>query len=143
MFFATIPVAEAFEGEDVHCDECGVKLEWACYARAAYYCERCMAELAKQAETEAREYALEQCRITRPLPQYDPSREYRCTPEEYDAGDRESYTPNAHACYCRHECTNYDELIEGLDQQCELDQIYYLAIRDRIEELIEEALRRT
>jgi hypothetical protein len=116
-----------------------VPLAVAYAADAGYYCEACIPAVAAEAEVEARAFAREYCRVTRPLPPYDPAREYRCTPEEYASGNRESYTRSAHACYCRHECTNYDELVRGLDRPSVTDQILYAAIRERIKELLEEA----
>ncbi len=82
----------------------------------------------------------EHCRITRPLPEYDddPEREHRPTPEEYAAGDREAHTPNAHTTRCRHEFTNYDELIQDLEPTNVWDRIRHAAIRERIHELIEQ-----
>lgn len=139
MFPPLIPVQEASEKDEVPCAQCGVLLEEGCYIANEYYCEGCATVLVDEAEVEAREYALQECRITRPLPPYYLELEHRCTPEEYEYGDRESYTLNSHACYCRHRCTNYEELISGLDRDCPLDQILYLAIRERIDELVEEA----
>ena len=139
MFLCPVPAAEVFEGEDGYCSWCDALLVQAYFVAGRHYCEACATELAREEDVEAREYTREHCRVTRPLPPYDPALEYRCTPEEYAGGARESYTPNAHACYCRHNCTNYDELIRGLERYCPLDQIRYEAIRSRIEELLEEA----
>lgn len=89
--------------------------------------------------TQAAIFAEAQCRITRPLPEYDPDEEFRCTPEEYENGDKASKTPNAHPCHCRHNGTNYDDLIRELDRSSATDQVVYRAIRDRIEKLLEDA----
>jgi hypothetical protein len=70
---------------------------------------------------------------------YDASREYRCTPEEYDGGCCYSYTPNVHRCRCRHEYTNYNALTKQLDRNGVESRVYYAMIRERIEELLDEA----
>jgi hypothetical protein len=87
---------------------------------------------------EAERYALENCRITKTLPEYDPQYRDARTPEEYRSGDQESYTVNAHRCHCRHNCTNYDELIKTFDRDSLRDNVFYEAIRERIEELLNE-----
>ena len=84
-------------------------------------------------------FAEECCRITRPLPEYQPELEYRCSPEEYRMGERESYSPNAYLCHCRHNCTNYDELVADLGKDSATDHVRYLTIRDKIHELLEKA----
>ncbi len=89
----------------------------------SYYCRRCFVNLLADAETQAAIFAEAQCRITRPLPEYDPDEEFRCTPEEYENGDKASKTPNAHLCHCRHNGTNYDDLIRELDRSSATDQV--------------------
>lgn len=56
-------------------------------------------------------------------------------------GSRESYTPNSHMCHCRHNCTNYDKLIEPLDRDIAVHQVYYDEIRDRITDMLENAIQ--
>ncbi len=138
-FASSVPVVEL--DEEPACEKCRTRISGEAYPDDdGWYCESCMRERVFTFEAEARTYAEEHCRITKPLPWYNPLDEYRCTPEEYEMGDRESCTPNAHACHCRHNCTNYDELIKPLDRGSVRDQVFYSAIRDRIEELLEEAM---
>jgi hypothetical protein len=115
--------------EDVFCD--GID---------GYYCEDCMDKLIESLETEAMDYAEKHCKITETIPKYYPEHENRCTPEEYEMGYRDSYTPNAHLCCCRHNCTNYDELIRNLSRDEIPDKVYYTVIRNKIDELIEESI---
>lgn len=135
------PVDE-IDGDDVSCAECGANLADEAYfdGDGAYYCEPCMDKFVKEVTWEAKEFAEENCRITEPLPRYDPENEYRCTPEEYQMGARESYTPNSHMSHCRHNCTNYDELIAALDRDSVRDRIYYTAINVKITELLQERI---
>ena len=49
------------------------------------------------------------------------------------------YTPTSHWCNLRHSYTNHDELIRPLEKDGLVDQIYYTAIHNRIEELLAEA----
>ena len=88
---------------------------------------------------DARQYALENCRITSKLPEYDSEVHYAVTPEEFEEGDKESHTPNALLAYARHNCSNYDELIKGLAKMDGADRTYYSAIRKRIDKMICEA----
>lgn len=126
----------------VSCAECGEHVAHEAYLDGvgAYFCESCMNQFIREVEGEAVAYAEGHCKITLPLPRYDPTREYRCTPDEYAVGLRESYTTNAHMCSCRHNCTNYDELIKSLDRDSVRDKIYYMAIRARITDLLETAI---
>jgi hypothetical protein len=119
--------AEALE-RGVECAGCGVPFADMAYydGDAGYFCERCDRERGERLTAEARIYAERECRITRPLPEYDRRREH-------------SHTPDAYLAHCRHSCTNYDELIVGLDRESVRNRIYYDAIRDRITELIEQA----
>lgn len=135
------PVCERFE-DGVHCAECNQHLREEAYYDGveSYYCEHCIDKLIESAKTEARSYAEANCKITKPLPKYDPQYEYRCTPEEYEMGARESYTPNAHMCHCRHNCTNYEELMKPLDRDSVVHQVFYSAIHNRITELLDEVI---
>ena len=141
-FYAT-PVWDISEA-GVDCAQCGQHLteEDEAYFDGVddYFCEKCAAELTAQWEAEAAAYAEAKCKITKPLPKYEPQYEYRCTHEDYENGNKESYTPNSHFCHRRHECTNYEELIKPLDRDRAWDRILYRAVRDKIEELIEEAI---
>jgi hypothetical protein len=97
-------------------------------------------EVIKQWEAEAEQYAIENCRITKPLPEYDPKKHHAVSPEEYEAGIRLSHTPSSVMTTARHECTNYDELIRGLDTSSVRDEITYIAIRGRVEEMLRLAI---
>lgn len=140
------PVAEITEeGEEIHCAECNSVFspdEDAVFWGSEYRCVGCSEELVKIVEAEAAEFARENCKITKPLPKYNPAYEFRCTPEEYESGLKESYSRNSHVCHCRHNCTNYDELIKDHSKNSELieDGIFYLAIRSRIDELLSEQI---
>jgi hypothetical protein len=139
-----IPIEETHPDglEWVDCAECGLRQEgeaW-CDGEGGHYCQDCIADLIEEAKTEARRFAEENCAITPPLARYYPEYENRCTPEEYEAGDRDSYTMNSHICWCRHNLSNYDDLIKDLSRQAVIDQVFYLAIRERTNELIKEAL---
>lgn len=108
---------------------------------AGWVCEACVSELTPQLIQEAEAYAREHCRITRPPHKFDPEFECRCTPKEYDDGDRMSYTENSVWTTNRHECTNYDQLLEelNLERDSIAGQVYYRAIRRRIREIIDDA----
>jgi len=67
-------------------------------------------------QKEAKAFAQENCRILRR--------------PEYHEG----------MAYARHECTNYEALIAGLERYDGADQVFYWAIRERIEEMLEEAM---
>jgi hypothetical protein len=139
-FFAMIPLEQLDEGEDIACQSCRKEFdEWAYYDwEEHYFCEGCAEALMERWLTEARAYAEANCRITCELPAYDPALEFKCTPQEYEEGDRESYSENAYLCRCRHGCTNYEELIRQLDRDYAEHRVYYTMIRKRIDELLEE-----
>ncbi len=100
------------------------------------YCEDCALALSKEWFEDAQAFAQEQCKVTSKLPAYDPTCEFKCTREEYEGGSRESYTPNAYLCFCRHRCSNYDELIADLDRGDAEDRVYHAVIRHHINERI-------
>jgi hypothetical protein len=136
-----IPVGELDE-EEIACAWCRMPIEDEAYydGDANHFCRDCLEELVKSLESKAAAYTERNCRITRrPLPQYDPALEHRCT-REYMSGYRESYTPNAYLTLCRHGLTNYDELIEPLDPDRVFDQVFYEAINFRIMSPISEAI---
>jgi hypothetical protein len=132
------------EDEDgLPCAKCGQVLREEAYyddGDGVHYCETCVKELIESLKGEAIAYAKEHCKITDPLEKYDSQYEYRCTPEDYAHGARESYTENAHMCHCRHNCTNYDELIKDLGRDSIAGRVYYTAIHARIMEMLEEAI---
>lgn len=140
-FFLPTPVDEMYE-DGVSCVECGKHLPQEAFwdGEGAFYCEPCWRPLVEEIEKEAKAYAKEHCKVTRQPPEYDPDLEYRCPPEEYTLGSRESYTPNAFMACCRHHYTNYDELIKPLERDSVRDRIYYRAIRDRITDLLEDTI---
>src|SRR4051812_19670541 len=49
-------------------------------APAEWHCEDCAACEIEQIKREAKSFALAECKLTAPLPPYDPSQEYRVTP---------------------------------------------------------------
>lgn len=131
-----IPVSE-IEEDSPRCAECNDLLEgMAEFFDGSYLCESCMISLGWRLRTEAEQFATQNCKITRPIPEYDPDLEYRCSPEDYESGARESYTPNAFLAYCRHCHTNYDELLKPLDKHDHKDLFMYKEIRKRIISLL-------
>lgn len=138
---------EAFEEIDKSpiCDKCGAQLTeaFAIDDDGGCACEVCAEKLFAELAAEATQFALDNCRITRHLPEYDPSLEFRCMPEEYEFGSRESYSPNAYLAVCRHGCTNYDELLRTRSRTCPIQAEFYHAIRSRIEAMIREAAPET
>ena len=107
-------------------------------------CETCSPKYEASLTQKAERFALENCKILLPLPEYDDENEYRCTPEEYDAGIRDSNTPNAYFTMCRHEYTNYDELIRPYPKNSDdlTDIMYYDAIQTQIYRLLIEEIER-
>jgi len=101
-----------------------------------WFCEQCAEACLADIQKEAIAFALEHCRITSPLHQFQEEYEYRCGHEEYELGCKESYTENSVRAFNRHCCTNYDDLIEGLDRFDATDHVFYVAIRERIDELV-------
>jgi hypothetical protein len=119
------------------CHSCGTAFGGFAYFDGEYYhCEGCAEATAKRWTGEALAFAREHCRVTGEIPEYDAEDEYRCTPEEYEYGQRESHTPNAFLCWCRHNLTNYESLIAKLSRDHARDRVYYAAIRHHIDELI-------
>ncbi len=137
-FLSGFGLVEAHELEECGCTICGARQHELYVATEGLCCEDCAKAIVASTIDEAREFAQREVKITSPFPTYPPELEYACTPEEYRMGDRESHTPNAHNCYCRHACTNYDELLKELDRDSIRDGIYYNAIRYRIDELGDE-----
>ena len=125
------PVSDIEEEDEtrkdgVHCDDCGERLTDEAYwdSDSDCYCELCANQLVEKTKIEAESYAREHCKIT-------------CQPPTYDLVYE---TPNALAALCRHEYTNYDELIKDLDRDGITGRIYYKAIRLVIEELLDDVI---
>lgn len=134
-------ILEMFGDDAPHCYCCALKIDHDChFIDPLYVCEPCFRDLERDAESESPEFALKNCRITEAWPVWDATTEWSITPEDYEFGDRVSNTENAYRTTCRHECTNYDELISSLDKFNPLDSILYDAIRDRIDELIDDEI---
>jgi hypothetical protein len=135
---SSVPVAE-LEEDEPRCAICRAILTEAWLDDGDFYCEACMKELVEESACEAKAFAKKKCELTCKLPEYDTTREFKCTAEEYEAGAKESYTENSFRCHCRHHCTNYDQLIHELRRDDLGDRIYYRAIRARIDELLDDA----
>src|SRR6266567_2260600 len=119
-----IPVDDIKEmlnaGDNLFCAKCAKPITHEGYAfqgNDESYCEACGARFLLETEAEARVFADANCKITRPI-----------------------NTPDADRTHARHEHTNYDELVKALDTTNELNALYWFAIRDRMNELVEEAI---
>lgn len=136
-----IPVEE-IDSENVTCAKCNKPILDEAYIAGfkIYICEECKERIAKRIEPKAASYARKHCKIIRELPKYHPENEYRCTSDEYEMGLRDSYSPNSYMCDCRHNCTNYEELIRPLDSDNLWDGIFYLAICERITDLLNDKI---
>lgn len=105
------------------------QLCWGCYNDA----------IEREHGAAATAHALEHCAIyANSIERYDPAHHYAPSAEQYSGGDKFAYTPNALRAHNRHEATNYDELIRPLLPDDPVGQVYYSAIRARIEELLDE-----
>jgi hypothetical protein len=134
--------------EPVACVGCDTRLdEQACVVACEWCCETCAATLLKEEAREARAFALERCRITFPPEKFDSDPKLRFAPtrEQYEMGSKEAYTWNAVRASNRHNRTNYDALLSeveaelGLGRDDPVTRVWYEAIRERIEALLEEA----
>jgi hypothetical protein len=105
-----------------------------------YLCEECMQDQIEMYEEEANEFAATNCKIVYPLPEYDAENECRCTPEEYARGEKLSNTPNSYRAACRHEYTNYEELLEDVERDSIRGKVFYEVIRTKIDDLLEDAI---
>jgi hypothetical protein len=105
-----------------------------------YVCLDCYPAFEEGHQIAAREYAKEELRIIKPLPAFVRSEAWTITPDEYERGYRIANTENAYRTRCRHEYTNYDDLISGLDQYNLCDQIWYDVIRELVDEMIDEEI---
>jgi hypothetical protein len=125
------------------CTVCGAPFEEFGYmdpADGKCYCADCLDRIVAPIIQDAKQFAEERCAITRPFPAFFADMEYRCTPEDYDSGARESYTENSYRTTLRHDYTNYDDLIKDYCKDSTRGRVFYHAIRERIKFLIEEAI---
>jgi hypothetical protein len=136
-----IPV-EDLDEELIECSECKAPIKTEVFFEGDdFICQPCFESSIEAAEAEAAA-RVERCAIkSRPLPPYDPALEFAPTPEEYAMGDRVAYSPGSYLTHCRHNLTNYDELIDDLDKERFLDSIVYVAVHNRILALVVEAVR--
>jgi hypothetical protein len=132
-------IEESLDGP-VYCESCKNEIIDDAYydGEKSYYCDACITTVVECITAEAKLFADENCKITSPLPVYDPNLEFSPTREEYEMGAREAYTRNSHRCHCRHQCTNYERLIQDFARDCFKDRIYYKVIKERIEELLQD-----
>jgi hypothetical protein len=98
-------------------------------------------ELGAQCEADAARWAQASCVLVGPPEEFDPDPELRFAPtrEEYEEGERDAYTANSVQAKNRHERTNYNKLVRGLDRACPIDRAYYWAAKGRANELTETA----
>jgi hypothetical protein len=99
-------------GVSLKCEQCKQSVEELYPVEEGYFCEDCLNEIINDLEPEADEFALAECKITGKIHLFDGAHEVRCSHEEYEYGDKTSYTENSVAAYNRHSATNYDELIK-------------------------------
>jgi hypothetical protein len=140
----SVPVCDLGSDSTVTCRECRKPLsnEDECYSYSdGVFCLPCGDLLAANYWLEAREFAMARSAIKPDLPKYEGDSSFKCTPEQYAAGEKMSDTPNAHFCSCRHEYTNYEQLIADLDCETLRDKLFYAAIRSRIDKLVAERLQ--
>jgi hypothetical protein len=131
------------EDEELRCGLCATTIQDEAYmGDDEWLCLSCVKAKIERITKEAIAFAAENCRVTGKLPKYETELEWKCTPEEYDAGFKESYSPNSYEAFCRHHCTNYDELIKDLDRYALTDQIYYSMIMNRIVKLLQDEFDR-
>lgn len=122
------------------CSECEQPIADEAYPDGEkYLCESCFQEIIDGARQEAEEFAEANCKITHKLRRFDPEKKWACSPEEYQSGAIESYTENSVKAHNRHNCTNYDELIPDHHDTSIRAHELYQAIRNRIEELLDDA----
>ena len=121
--------------------DCGQLLpEIAYYGCEDFYCEKCM-----RGNSSAGGPAMLKRMLSRiagspdRYPDTNPSAS-SAAPVKSTSRDSRNPLPNAYQCYLRHHCTNYDELIRPLERTSLADQFLYAAIRNRIEQLLEEEL---
>jgi hypothetical protein len=125
------------------CTACRHELPDATYfseSGGGHFCEKCARAIYAATLEQAAKFALANVRVTsEPEPfDSDPELEIKPSPQEYAAGAKLAYTRNAWRAHVRHACTNYDELTSGLAKDDPLHRVRYDAIRQRVEELIED-----
>jgi hypothetical protein len=144
------------DDERVFCNECScelradddeLKLFFRCFDdnpdNNCDYCSNCHdagEQFLFECVKEESEELLSQCKLTKELPVYDTAMEYRCTPDDYGQGYKESYSPSSYLAYCRHSHTNYEELIDGLGQSG-VDAFVYRAVKRRCNELVRQSAK--
>jgi hypothetical protein len=106
-----------------------------------WICDRCMVPLSAWWRHEAKHFAGEHVRLIGVPLEHDRLHHHAPTSEEYGAGHREAYTENSVAAWNRHNATNYDELICNIDHDSPRGNIYYAAIRERVDKLIEDTIQ--
>lgn len=131
MYGDDLPVCECC-GEDIT-DDCH-------FTDPGYQCQDCHSVFVGMEESKAAIYAADELKITVPFPRFDSMEAWSISPDEYESGDRVSNTENAYRTRCRHENTNYDQLIGNLSTDCEVDQIKYAAIREAADQLVNEEI---
>lgn len=107
-----------------------------------YICEPCFETLERDTESEATQFAQQNCIITETLPAWDASMTWPLVPDDYDLDNRVSQIRNAYRSWCRHNFTNHDELASSLDKCNPLDLVRLSAISDRIDLLIDHEIER-
>ncbi|HQX50739.1 MAG TPA: hypothetical protein PLY87_02345 [Planctomycetaceae bacterium] len=124
---------------DAICMECKDEMiEWGVFDGVErYLCESCAETICCELIPTAKDAAMNSLEFTCELPTFDPAKAWACTSKEYEMGSRESYTENAFRTHCRHQCTNYDELIADLDRDNMYDQVSYQAIRCHVDRMID------
>lgn len=126
--------------EPLHCEGCGAgPLEESVYSESTgTLCGRCARETYEEAKKDAADYATANVRVVRDPEPYDPALRFAPTREEYALGQKAAYTPNAYHAQLRHCNTNYEALIRGLERGDPVDELFYWAVRSRVDELIAE-----
>lgn len=114
------------------CDRCKSDIKEFYLVDGERHCKECTESHLSSLIEECKKFALDNCRITRPFPEYDSSLELRPTPDEYRDGFREAYSPSAWLAGVRHKCTNYDTLIDNDNDRDIGVWIQYLCVRQRI-----------
>jgi hypothetical protein len=103
--------------------------------RGEDYCAECSETILDEQKDRIAAHAA-RLEITGDLKEYDPEQHHAPTREEYELGYRYAHTVNAVRAANRHEHTNYDEVIKGLDRECLLDTAIYEAVQTRLAELL-------
>lgn len=142
-YFPTPTPAEEIEQQPALCVDCDRQLVGDAYfddEAEGYFCNECMQHLIEMYRAEANEFAGTHCEIVCPLPEYDAENEHRCTPEEYERGEKLSNTPNSYFAACRHRCTNYEELLEEFERDSVRGRVFYEVIRTKIDDLLKDEI---